>query len=48
MNNKNTVSVIKADVGRFEGHSIIHDDLIKTAIETFSDRIIDVLEVILE
>ena len=33
MNNKITVSVIKADVGGFVGHSSIHDDLIATARE---------------
>jgi fructose 1,6-bisphosphate aldolase/phosphatase len=33
MNNKITVSVIKADVGGFVGHSSIHDDLIDTARE---------------
>ena len=31
MNNKNTLSVIKADVGGFVGHSSIHEDLINEA-----------------
>ena len=33
MKNKNTLSVIKADVGGFVGHSSIHDDLINEAKE---------------
>ena len=36
MNNKNTLSVIKADVGGFVGHSNIHEDLIKEAKERLS------------
>ncbi len=38
MERKNSLSVIKADVGGFVGHSAMHDDLIETAKNQLSDE----------
>jgi fructose 1,6-bisphosphate aldolase/phosphatase len=38
MERKISLSVIKADVGGFVGHSAMHDDLIETAKKRLSDE----------